>query len=235
MAEWKPRRFWQDTSVSEGPDGFHVLLDGKTLRTPAKIALVLPTHALAEAVEQEWRAQGEVIDPATMPYTRTANSAVEKVAPQHLAIVEMLAEYGDSDVTCYRAEGPASLVHRQSQVWDPLLDWAGAKYAAPLSPVTGVMHAPQARESLERLKAPLIPMNSFQLAAAHDLITLSGSLVIALATIEGVLSAPAAWDASRVDEDWQMDQWGEDAEARHAAEAKKNGFLHAHDFFQRVG
>ena len=137
MSEWAPRRFYKDATVETAEGGFIVHLDGRPLRTPGKAPLVVPSRGIAEAMAEEWRAQDEKIDPRTMPFTRTANSAIDKVAPQHPEVADMLAEYGDSDLLCYRAESPAELVARQAERWDPLLDWAAREMGARLEPRAG--------------------------------------------------------------------------------------------------
>lgn len=231
MSDWAPRRFWTRTEVVQTEDGFTVHLDGRTIRTPGKSLLNLPTRALATRMAAEWEAQGDRVDPASMPLTRAANSAIEKVAPQREAVIAMLAEYGDTDVTCYRADYPDALVERQRAAWDPLLDWAAATYGALLIPVQGVMYQGQNVGSLERLRAPMNDMSDFQLTGFHDLVTLSGSLVIALATITGHGSAQALWQASRIDEIWQLEAWGPDEEAQALAETRRAAFVQALEFF----
>ena len=140
---WTAKRFWTDATVEEAAQGFTVRLDGRAVKTPAKAELVVPTTAMAEAIAQEWQAQDEVIDPNSMPVTRSANAAIDKVTAQFKEVADMLAAYGDSDVTCYRADTPDSLVARQAAAWDPLLEWAAVTFGARLFPVQGVMHAPQ--------------------------------------------------------------------------------------------
>ncbi len=231
MSEWKARRFWKAATVEPLERGWTVRLDGRPVKTPGKSDLVLPTRALADAVAAEWQAQETVIDPRTMPFTRAANSAIEKVAPQRAEVAQMLAGYGDSDLTCYRAAGPEELVERQAAAWDPLLDWADAEFGARLIPVEGVMHQPQPPRALERLAAPLVTMSDFQLTGFHDLVAISGSLVIGLAAARDAFGIEALWDASRVDERWQQEHWGEDEEAAEAAAAKRADFLQAHRLF----
>ncbi len=124
MSGWTAKRFWTDATVEQTPEGFVVRLDGRDIRTPGKAPLIMPTRALAEAVREEWAMQGDKIDPTTMPVTRTVNSAIDKVAAQRNEVVELIAAYGDADLMCYRATSPVELVRRQSEAWDPLLDWA---------------------------------------------------------------------------------------------------------------
>ena len=232
MSVWVPRRFWTTAGMvpAEG-GGFAVQLDGKPVRTPLKAPLVLPTEGLAQAVAAEWQAVEGKVDPSVMPFTRMANSAIDKVAPQFAAVAGMLAEYGGSDLTCYRAERPEGLVARQAKGWDPLLDWTAATFAAPLHPTPGVMPRPQPGASLAALSAAVHAMTPFQLAAFHDLVALSGSLVLALAVTRLRLSADEAWSLSRIDETWQIEEWGEDEEAVEATARKHGDFLQADRFF----
>jgi chaperone required for assembly of F1-ATPase len=235
MSAWTARRFWTAANVVPADGGFSIQLDERPVRTPLKSPLILPTRALAEAVAAEWQAQDGKVDPETMPFTRTANSAIDKVAPQREAVAGMLAEYGNSDLLCYRAEGPADLVERQAQGWDPLLDWSRDVLAAPLVTAVGVMHVGQPAESLAALRLQVDRLTPFQLAAFHDLVAISGSLVLALGIIHGRLSAEAAWDLSRIDEDWQISLWGEDEEAAEVAAGKRAAFLQADRFYRLCG
>ncbi|MCC1494144.1 ATP12 family chaperone protein [Cognatishimia sp. F0-27] len=231
MSEWAPRRFWQDTSIEKTEGGFTVLLDGRSVRTPSKTLLSVPTEALAAAIAEEWRAQEEKIDPRTMPFTRTANSAIDKVAPQHGAVAEMLAAYGDADLLCYRAASPQELVDRQNAVWDPMLDWADRTFEARLEPRTGIMHEAQQPDALARLSAQVHALDNHALAAFHDLVTLTGSLVLGLAGAHQTHPADEIWDMSRIDERWQAEQWGVDEEAEEAAAIKAEAFRHANRYF----
>lgn len=230
MSEWKPRRFWTEArAVAEG-DGYTVRLDGRPVKTPAKAPLIVPSLALAEALASEWDAQQEVVDPSTMPLTRTANSAIDKVAVQHAEVAEMLAAYGDSDLLCYRADSPAELVGRQAATWDPVLDWAEAEFGARLEPRTGILHAPQDPEALARLTARVHALTPFELAAFHDLVALTGSLVLGFAAFLTTWSGDEVWDMSRLDENWQEEQWGADEEAQQITAFKRTAFHDARRF-----
>lgn len=230
MAEWEAKVFWKDVALAQVAGGFVVALDGRAVKTPGKQALVLPTRNLAEMVAAEWAAQSGVIRPETMPATRTANSAVEKVARAREAVIEDLAGYGGTDLLCYRAEGPASLTERQAAAWDPLLDWAAAALDARLNTGAGIVHVPQTPDALARLRAEVAAMDDFQLAAFHDLVALSGSLVLALAVVHGRHDPETAWELSRLDEDWQAEHWGRDDEAEAAAGLKRAAFIQAARF-----
>lgn len=235
MSAWAARRFWTNASVLSVEGGFTIHLDARPVRTPLKAALVVPTRALAEAVAAEWQAQEGRIDPETMPFTRTANSAIDKVAPQMDEVAAMLASYGGSDLLCYRAEGPPDLVSRQAEAWDPILIWALENLGADLLVTEGVMHVEQPPESLSRLQERVAVLTPFQLAAFHDLVAISGSLVLALAVTAGRVTAEDAWRLSRIDEDWQISLWGEDEEAAEVAARKRAAFLQADRFYALCG
>lgn len=228
----KPKRFWKKANVGTQDGGFEVRLDTRPLRTPAKAPLIVPSRALADAIAAEWDAQEDIVNPATMPLTRSANSAIDKVVPQHQAVARMIAEYGGTDLICYRATGPEGLVQRQTESWDPWVDWAAREMKAPLISVAGVMHKPQPAESLERLYAGILAEDPFPLTALHDLVVLSGSLILGLAVRHGALGIEEGWNLSRVDETWQEEQWGQDAEAAGAAAAKRADFVNAADFLR---
>lgn len=225
MTEWKARRFWKAASVRADDAGFRVMLDERPLMTPGRLPLILPTAALAQAVAGEWDAQAEVIDPHAMPLTRAANSAIEKVAPQFSGVAAMLAEYGSTDLLCYRAEDPAELGRRQAEAWDPLVDWAATELRAPLRITHGVIPVDQDASSLSRFRRHLGGLDAFGLTALHDLVTLPGSLVLGLAVIRGRIDADTAFRLSRIDEAFQIERWGSDAEADDAAESRRAAML----------
>lgn len=231
MSVWSARRFWTEATVKEEEGGFAVHLDTRPLRTPLKVPLRLPSQALAEAVAAEWQAQEGKVNPATMPFTRTANSAIDKVATQFDEVVAMLAAYGGSDHLCYRAVGPAELIARQEEGWDPVLEWAAATLGAPLRVTRGVVPVDQPFESLAALHHAVAALSPFQLAAFHDLVAMSGSLILAFAVAQGRLTASEAWTLSRIDETWQIEQWGADEEAAETAALKHAAFRHADRFF----
>lgn len=234
-AGWTIRRFWREARVEPVPGGFAVMLDGRQVRTPGKAGLILPTRALAQWVAEEWDAQEGEIRPATMPATRTANSAIDTVARHRADVVADLSAYGGSDLLCYRAERPPELRARQAAGWDPLLAWAAARFGAVLRAGDGVMPVRQDAEALAALGAEVARQDDFELAAFHDLVVLSGSLVIALSVVEGARSQEEAWSLSRIDESWQVEQWGEDEEAAEAERRKRADFLHAARFHALCG
>ncbi|SHG77921.1 ATP12 family chaperone protein [Cognatishimia maritima] len=232
MSGWNTKkRFWKDVSVSEQDAGFGVLLDGRSLKTPAKTAVIVPNAKIAEAIAAEWDAQGDQIDPLSMPVMRWANAALDKVALQHAEVADMLADYGGTDLLCYRAVSPEALVARQAEAWDPLLDWAAERYNARLVPVRGVMFQAQDAGALERLRQEVHAFSNFELAAFHDLVSLSGSLILGFAAVEDLKPVTELWNCSRLDELWQEEQWGRDEEAHALAETKKSAFVQARNHF----
>ena len=215
------RRFWKDVTVEPGNG---IALDGKPVRTPGRAPLALPTPQLAEAVAAEWRTVGETIDPRAMPLTGLANAAIDRIAADPAAFAAGLAAYGESDLLYYRAEDPPELVARQEAAWDPLLEWARGRYDVHFEPTTGVMHRAQPEATITRLGEAIAALDPFRLAALSPVVTISGSLVTALALVEDAATPEAVWQAAHVDEDWQAEQWGEDTLAVQAREARRAEF-----------
>jgi len=210
------RRVYKAVAVAANPHeglAFGVLLDGKPVRTPAKRVLDLPTHTCAEAVAAEWAAQREHIDPRTMPLTRLVSSAVDGVRHREGEVRDAIATYAASDLLCYRASGPAPLVRRQIALWDPVLAWGRDALGISLIVTTGVMPVTQPETARTALARALADHDPFTLAALHVITTVMGSALLALAHAHGQLGLEEAWAAAHVDEDWQISQWGEDAEA----------------------
>ena len=231
MSGWAKKRFWTEARIAETEGGFTVTLDGRSLKTPAKSALILPTLALAEMIAAEWRAQGDVVAPDTMPVTRAANSAIDKVRGQKTEVTGIITAYGDSDLVCYRAESPEALVAREAAAWDPLIDWCAHRYTVRPVIRTGVIHGPQPKALLTNLESDVARLSSFELTAFHDLVAMSGSLIIALALLDRFAPPEALWEASRVDEDYQIEQWGADEEAEKLTAGRKAAFLQAACFY----
>jgi chaperone required for assembly of F1-ATPase len=221
------KRFWAEVRVEPAPGGHVLRLDRRELRTPAGRHCLLPTRALAEAVAEEWRAQEREIDPLAMPLTRAANAAIDRVMPDPDRVAAEIAAYGESDLVCYRAPHPEGLRRREAEAWDPLVGWAAEALGAPLLLAEGVMHVAQPPRSLARLRAAVEAHGPWELTALHELVTLAGSLVIGLAVSHGRLDPAAAWAASRIDEDWNIAEWGEDAEAAAVAERRRQDFAAA--------
>ena len=218
------RRFYKQVEARAGPAGHAILLDDRPVRTPAKAPLQVPTAQLADAIVGEWEAQGDRIDPRSMPLTGLANAAIDRVGPEHEAFVRALAAYGESDLLCYRADTPEGLVTRQARHWDPLLAWARHRFDVDFEMVQGVLHRAQPAATLGRLRKAVAARDAFALAALSPLITITGSLILALALAEGAIDLDTAWTAATVDEGWQSEQWGEDEEAVQRLEARRREF-----------
>jgi chaperone required for assembly of F1-ATPase len=217
------KRFWKDVTVEAGA----ILLDGRAVRTPAREPLVLPTPTLAEAVADEWRAVGAEIDPRTMPLTGYANAAIDKIAPNRAVFAAGLASYGETDLLCYRAENPPELAERQVQIWDPLLDWARARYDVAFVVTAGIVHRAQPPETLARLATAVAARSPFELASLSPVVTIGGSLVVALMLAEDAIDAEAAFEATHLDELWQAELWGEEWMAADARALRRADFVSA--------
>jgi chaperone required for assembly of F1-ATPase len=213
------KRFYKDAEAVDSEGGCGIALDGRPVRTPGRQPLLLPNRALAEAIAEEWRSQGEVVKPEAMPLMRLAATSIDRVAAQREGVIDEVAGYAETDLVCYRAEGPAKLVARQQAVWQPLLDWATLRFDAPLRVTTGVVPQPQPPSSVAALRAAVAGLDTMALAALHAATTACGSLIIALALMEGRLDAADAWEASQLDETFQIETWGEDSEAAARREA----------------
>jgi chaperone required for assembly of F1-ATPase len=187
-----------------------VLLDDRPIRTPATTELVVPTRVLAEAIAGEWNAQGSKIDPASMPMLQLANTAVDRVAPDPARVVAETVAYAETDLTCHWAPEPEELIERQRQYWQPLLDWLAVSCDAPLQPVTGVVPIRQSPAAVEALRTLVRRLEPFPLTGLHYLTTVTGSLVIALSVFRGHLDPDGAWAAAQLDENFQIERWGED-------------------------
>ena len=225
MRQPLPKRFYKLAEVAEVPEGFAVRLDGKPVRTPGKAVLALSTAPAAELVAGEFSAQGETIDPVLMPILRLANTAIDGVANEMQAVLEDVMRFSSSDLLCYRADAPERLVATQAELWDPVLDWAQATLGARFFLAEGVMHVEQPRESVAAVGLWLRQRaEPFRLSAIHLMTTLTGSALLALAVEARMLEPDAAWAAAHVDEDWNIAQWGEDAEAAERRKARRRDF-----------
>lgn len=226
------KRFWKEARAVERQDGWAVELDGKPVRTPARQPLHVPTGALAQAVADEWNAIEEKLDPRAMPLTGLANAAIDRVAPDPQSFARGIAQYGESDLACYRAEAPRELVGRQEEKWDALLAWGQRRFDVDFATTCGVMHVEQPGATVERLTHAVAYFDPFRLAALSPLVTIGGSLLAALAVAEEALSAREAWDAVTVDDKWQLEQWGSDAEAEERLENRRQDFFAAATFLK---
>jgi chaperone required for assembly of F1-ATPase len=206
------KRFYKTAGVTEASEGFGVALDGKPVRTPAKRALAVPTRALAVAIGEEWLAQGDTVDPKQLPLTRLASIALDLVAPRRAAVVAEVVKYAGTDLVCYRAEQPPDLVARQRAAWQPLIDWAALRFDAPLAVTSSILPVAQAPATLEAFETAVTAYDSHRLAALHLATAGCGSLIVALALIEDRIDAEAAFAAAELDESYEIERWGEDAE-----------------------
>jgi len=212
------KRFYASAGVGEADGGFTVTLDGKPIKTPSGRTVIVPTRSLAETIAAEWRAQGENIEPLTMPVTRFANSVVQGVVDQAEAVRDDVAKYFASDLLFYRAGHPEGLVGREASHWDPILFWAAETLGAHFILAEGLMHVRQPQSAVAAACA-VLPADPWAIAATHVITTLTGSALLALALFHGVIDQDQAWAAAHVEEDWNAEKWGVDEEvaARRAA------------------
>lgn len=227
------RRFYANAAAAPAPDGYTVTLDGKSLRTPLGAAFTVPTRALAEAIAAEWQAQGDMVLPRTMPLAGIANAAIDRVIPAREKIRAAALAYGASDLVCYRAPDRGELRARQDAAWDPLLAWLKERHGVALSVGEGVVHIEQPREALDAFADAVAALDGYRLAALWAAAGLLGSLVLALALTDGRLDAETAWRASQIDEIYQAEHWGVDAEAT-ARRAAQQSDLEAAGRFLRL-
>ena len=231
-----PKRFYKDVSVSEaqGTDpqgtgaGFVVELDGKAVRTPARNLLAAPTRKLAELMADEWKAQGDEIDPGSMPLTKLINTAIDGVSTDTQAVFEDILRFSGTDMLCYRAEGPEELVARQTKLWDPVLDWASNTLGARFILAEGIVHQQQPQSAIAAFSAALRKHdNAIALAVLHTITTLTGSALLALAFAEGELDENEVWSLAHLEEDWTIEHWGSDEEAEERRALRFIDFLAA--------
>jgi chaperone required for assembly of F1-ATPase len=208
-----PKVFYKLATVLETATGFVVQLDGRTIKTPKKSVLYVPSRALADHIAAEWQAQSIDIDPETMPLTRLANTTLDAVIANIDAVRADIVDYAGSDALCYRADAPATLVARQAANWDPIITWAHREFGAHLVARTGIVHVPQSPEALAAISRAIAPFSPWQIAPLHVMTTITGSALLALAVANRAVDLDAAWTAAHIDEDWQIETWGTDAEA----------------------
>jgi chaperone required for assembly of F1-ATPase len=221
------KRFYKEVSVSATHE---ILLDDRPVKTPLKAPLVLPNPELAEAVAQEWRAQGELINPLRMPLTKLSNTAIDRGPYERQSFVDELVAFAGSDLVCYRAAEPEALAMRQAEGWNPVLQWADRKLGAAFRTTSGVRHTEQPAEALSACRQKFETFNDFHLVALHAMIALAGSALIGLMVAEGDLEPEAAWEAANLDEHWQRELWGEDHEAKLRTESRWHDFSSAARF-----
>lgn len=216
------KRFYKDVTVTED---LGIALDGRPVKTPMKAPLRLPTRALADAVAAEWAEQGAEIKPATMTLTKLANTAIDRVGEHRAAIAQEVLDYANSDLVCYRTDRPPQLVAYQATAWDPIVDWARTALDAPFEVTDGILHRPQPEAALAAFAAAVQPLSDFELAAFHSIMTLTGSALIAMMLARQATTPDAAWTAAHVDEDYQVEHWGQDAEAQARRAARHAEFM----------
>jgi chaperone required for assembly of F1-ATPase len=207
------KRVYREVRVAPAGDGWSILLDARTLQTPGRAALALPKRGLAEAIAAEWDAQADTVVPATMPLMRLAATAVDRVAPQRAQAIDEIIGYVGTDLVCYRADRPAELVARQTALWQPLVDWATLRFDAPLPVTVGVVPRPASAAAIAAFTSAVEAFDAWWLTALHSATTACGSIVIGLALADRRLDAEAAWRSAQLDENFQIEQWGEDVEA----------------------
>jgi chaperone required for assembly of F1-ATPase len=207
------KRVYRAVTTEPAPGGHTVTLDGKPMRTPGKRALLLPTAALAAAIAAEWDAQRPDIRPETMPLTRLAATALDRTATLRDQVIRETANYAGTDLVCYRADHPPALAARQHEAWQPLIDWAAGRFDAALEITTGIVPKSQRPTALAAFASAVAAHDDFRLTALHTATAACGSLIIALALMEGRLDADAAFAVSQIDETFQIEAWGEDDEA----------------------
>jgi chaperone required for assembly of F1-ATPase len=213
------KRFYKDVSIAPAGGGFCVLLDGKPIKTPARNALLLPTEALAGAIAAEWQNQGDEVIATTMPLLRLANTVVDGVAVNRADVIAAILRFGENDLLCYRAHQPPALAARQREGWDPLLTWVRQRHGAQMRVAEGLSHVDQTPDALLALRQALEEEGPFTLGALHVIASITGSAVLALAVAAGFITGEEAFALSRIDETYQAEKWGEDAEAAKRAAA----------------
>ena len=219
------KRFWTTASTAASDGGYGIALDGRGVKTPARADLLVPTAALADAIAAEWNQVGEAIDPRTMPLTGLANAAIDRIGPDISSFAAGIARFGESDLLCYRAEGPEALVRWQEEAWEALLNWARRRYDVDFATCAGVMHVAQPADTIRKLAHEVAALDAFHLAGLSPIVTIGGSLVAGLALLEEMMPAESVWEAVSLDDRWQLERWGDDAEARAALDARRHDFL----------
>ncbi len=219
-----PKRFYKEATCAPVEGGFAIHLDGRPVKTPGKATLILPSEVVASAVASEWNAQEKLINPAVMPLTRIANSAQDAVTVRFGEVADDITRFCGSDALCYRADDPEVLVSRQTEIWDPVLKWAEAILGSRFELIAGIIHRDQPETLLKAFRARLDGYTPLRLAALHTSTSLAGSAVLALAVAEGHMTPDEAWAAAHVEEDFNIERWGEDAEAAQIRAYKRTEF-----------
>lgn len=224
------KRFYKQASVGEAEGGWRVLLDGRAVLTPGGKPQIVPVRALAEALVQEWADQGEDVDTKAFPLRDLADFALDAVSADRAATIAELVKYAGTDTLCYRGDEGEALQQRQMEVWEPLLAAAEKRWDVHFTRISGIVHQPQPDETLTRMASILETESTFTLAALRMLVSLSASLVIGLAAIAPDADAEALWAAANLEEDWQAELWGLDAEAEARRQTRFEAFATAMRF-----
>lgn len=219
------KRFWKQAAAVQGDGEWRIELDGRPVRTPARALLTVRQQALADAIAGEWQQAGETVDARAMPITGLTNAAIDRIGPDTDSFAAGLSKYAEGDLLTYRANSPEALVRRQADAWDPLLAWARRRYDIDFVVTSGVSFVPQPAATIERLSHAVRSMDALMLAGLSPLVTVGGSLVAALAVLEQALSPDEAWTTVSLDDAWQLEKWGSDAEAELALENRRRDFL----------
>ncbi len=230
----KTKRFYKAVSLEEQQGGFALALDGRSVKTPLKQTLIIPNSSLAKAVAGEWEQQGEFLDPNSMMLTKLCNTAVDRVRNERGRIVDEIVDYANADLLCYRAERPAELVVRQCKLWDPVLDWAAQDLGAHFAVLAGVVHQDQSDECLAAVRRFVDGLSDFAVAGYHNIMTMTGSAVLATASARGHLQPDEVWALAHVDEDWQIEQWGKDEEEAERRAGRRAEFMEIQAFLKLV-
>ncbi len=229
------KRFYKEARAEPTDEGWAIALDGKPVRTPGRARLAVPSEQLGYGIAAEWNGQVEEIDPRAMPLTGLANAAIDRIAPDPHGFADELAQYGETDLLCYRCDSPAELARQQAEAWDPLLEWAADTFDIAFETTTDIVHRPQPEATVARLRDAVRSYDPFRLAGLSPLVRLSGSLVAALALAEKAAEEDAVWAATRLDESWQEAQWGEDEEAIAERDSRRREFAAGMRFLRLLG
>ncbi len=228
-------RIFKEVTVDRVGDAYVILLDGRAIKTPAKSPLLLPTRELAEAIAEEWDRQDAKIDPSSMPFMQAAATAIDRVTPQREKVVQDIVAYGGTDLVCYRAKYPESLVAKQSAAWDPLLEWIESRHQVSLKTTNSIAHITQSEEALTKMAQIVGAQKDMTLPPLYNITALCGSLVVALAVLDGHINADEAFEISELDETHVMELWGADAEAMERRKNNKESLAASRRFLELSG
>jgi chaperone required for assembly of F1-ATPase len=224
------KRFWKEVAVAPADGGFRITLDGRPIRTQGGTPQVLPSAPLAEALAEEWRSQGEEVDPRAFVLRDLADLAIDEIAPDPKTTIARLLAYGETDTLCYRADPDEPLYRRQTELWEPLLRTFEQQRGVRLTRVSGIVHRPQPAETMTRLRAELEALGPFELAAVGTLAPLAASLVVALEALSTDADPTALFAAANCEQDWQAELWGWDVEAERSRATRLATFVAAARF-----